>query len=53
MLRKTVRKRRHKDPSYVRAPSIGLIIVVPHSVILIVRSDAYRIDWNPVLMSSG
>jgi len=26
----SIRKRRHKDPSCVRAPSVGLIIVVPH-----------------------
>ena len=25
-----IRKRRHKDPSCVRAPSVGLVIVVPH-----------------------
>ena len=25
-----MRKRRHKDPSCVRAPSVGLVIVVPH-----------------------
>ena len=25
-----IRKRRHKDPSCVRAPSIRLVIVVPH-----------------------
>ena len=24
-----------------------------YSGILIVRSDAYRVDWNPLLMSSG
>ena len=24
-----------------------------NSGILIVRSDAYRVDWNPLLMSSG
>ena len=26
-----IRKRRHKDPRRVRAPSVGLVIVVPHS----------------------
>ena len=25
-------KRRHKDPSCVRAPSVGLVIVVPHYI---------------------
>ena len=25
-----IRKRRHKDPSCVRAPSVALVIVVPH-----------------------
>jgi len=40
MLRKTVRilqttrirKRRHKDPSCVRAPSVGLVIVLPDAL---------------------
>ena len=26
-----MRKRRHKDPSSIRAPSVGLVILVPHS----------------------
>ena len=34
-----------------RAGSINEIM--EHSVILIVRSDAYRVDWNTLLMSSG
>ena len=27
-----IRKKRHTDPSCVRAPSVGLVIVVPHCV---------------------
>ena len=29
-----IRKRRHKDPSCVRAPSVGLVLVVPHCIAL-------------------
>ena len=35
-----IRKRRHKDPSYVRAPSVGLVIVVPH------YEKQYACPWN-------
>ena len=36
-----IRKRRHKDPSCVRAPSVGLVFVVPHYNI-----NSYRCFFN-------
>ena len=37
-----IRKRRHKDPSCVRAPSVGLVIVVPHCYISRAENHTFR-----------
>ena len=33
-----IRKRRHKDPSCARASSVGLVIVVPHCLVVFISN---------------
>ena len=50
-----IRKRRHKDPRCVRAPSVGVIIVVPHWVCVgaSLKSLSLMCTHNSTLLDLG